>query len=284
MRVVALAQAFNEGIFMKSGLEYIYPLVDQIVISEGRLTPFGNLPMNSTDDTREIIENFPDRDNKITFLDAYEGDNPNDREKAEGNNKNRLLAAANLEEGDVVFIWDIDEFFAPEAFNGIKNLMRLNYGINFVRSEERQFAYGTKYCFKSSHGRFYRYRQGSHFTTTNHFIYNGEDLSRKPDIITEFDSFPYYHFSYAKHPQQIREKVLSFNRPSFTAWFNNVYLEWPFCENTAYNLNRRIPPYFGKGFCEGQHEKLSEFQGALPIDFELDFIPYIKEHKDDLKI
>ncbi len=99
MKTIALGQFYNEGMFLDKGFQWLYPLVDKIVISEGKLTPFGKLSQSSEDGTRKIIERWLKGDadsgaNKIVFMDAHEG-NANNREQAEGNNKNNLLNKAN---------------------------------------------------------------------------------------------------------------------------------------------------------------------------------------------
>jgi hypothetical protein len=95
------------------------------------------------------------------------------------------------------------------------------------------------------------------------------------------------HLCWLKHPKLVRQKVESFQRPSFTSWYNHVYLKYPFTPEQAYYNNSRIPPYFGKGFAEGQHARLEEFEGKLPEvlqDMEIDWTSYIINHHDELVI
>jgi len=290
MKIIAMGQCYNEGLCIYKGLQWLYPLVDQIVLSEGRLTPFGNLPIRSTDDTIEKIKYFitmHDVYNKIKFFNAVEGECGN-REKAEGNNKNFLLSQMNIEDGDIIYIWDSDEFFLPNAFLKHIDIMEQNPTYDHIRSEEWQFAYGMKWAFKASHGRFIRYRSGCKFTTTNNFNYlDGKNATKHPDMVIPRDKAGFFHLCWTKDPQHIREKVLSFNRPSFTSWYNNVYLVWPKYPQMAYINNKLIHPYFGTGFAEGQHEKLVEFEGEMPEvlkDINVDWTDYINEHCDELKI
>ena len=290
MKVIALTQAYNEGLFIEPYIKHLLPLVDKWIITEGRLTPFGSLSERSTDCTRSFLEYFSqnDKTGKISVFDASPLPAPS-REQQEGTNKNFMLSRAAPEDGDLIFIGDVDEFWYPEKFLEIINLFRKNDKLNNVVVEELQFAYNTELCFKASHsGRFMRYRTGAKFGNTNHFIHSdGKDVSKQRKCIIPRGGFPMCHFSWIKHPLLVREKVISFNRPSFTAWFNKVYLEWPTNPELAYKNNTSIPPYHGTGFAEGQHEKLFKFIETLPdyaLGINVDWIDYLKEHRLGLKI
>lgn len=290
MKVIALAQVYNESLLLDRGFKWIYPLVDQIVISEGKLTPFGNLSLRSTDTSREVIQEWVNKDKsgKIVFIDAVEG-SANNREQSEGNNKNNLLRHSSVEHGDLIFIWDIDEFWFPSRFISVVDKFRRNDTIEHVPVQEYQFAYNLHLYFNAEHnGRFMRYVDGAKFGSTNHFIYpDGRDISKDYSHLVKREETQMCHLCWVKSPHLIREKVLSFNRPSFTAWYNRVYLKWPFNPEGAYLNNNTIPPHYGKGFAEGQQERIQEFIGVLPYtisDLDVDWLPYIINNHDKLVI
>lgn len=292
MKIVALCQCYNEEYYIYRALKQAYPFVDELVISEGCLSPFGGLSAHSTDGTRKEIERFierEDKDKKVRFIDAYTPEQKvNNREKFEGLNKNNMLAHSSIEHGDLIYILDADEFFSHKTLGAIREKSSKNDKIVSIKCEEYQFAYNHSLCFDASHPRWFRYVDGGHFSTTNHFIYpDGTNITRQPSWTTKREKFPFYHMCWTKHPWLIREKVISFNRPSFTAWFNNVYLVWPLAPKRAYENNKKIPPHFGTGFCEGQHGPLYIFPNDLPVILEEireDWMPYIVDNRKDLFI
>lgn len=287
MRVIALTQAYNESRLIERYVHHICPLVDQWIISEGLLTPGLHTSERSTDDTRKILENI--RQDNITICNAVSPIRSCSREKAEGQNKNRMLELAEPEDGDLIFIGDVDEFWYPDRFLDIVDMFKKNDRLEHVPVEEFQFAYNLRLAFRASHdGRFMRYRKGARFGATNHFIYaDGRDVTKDYRSLVPRERSRMCHLCWVKDPQLVRQKVLSFGRPSFTEWFNQVYLEWPDDHEDAYNNNHQIEPYHGRGFAEGQHERLENFRGELPPairDFDDDWLEFIREHRQELKI
>lgn len=291
MQTIVLSQVFQEELFLDQWITWIYPLVDKMVFSEGLLSPFSKLQQRSIDKTMDILNNWTknkDYANKITYVNAI-SEKYNSREKTEGTNKQNLLKLAKPENGDLIIIGDVDEFWFSDRFYRIIDLFKNNDKIMHVPVEEYQFAYNLSLAFKASHdGRFMRYIDGARFGTTNHFIHpNKGDITKDYQYLQKREDTLMCHLCWARHPMDIRQKVLSFNRPSFTAWFNHVYLEYPDNPEIAYKNNSRIPPYFGRGFAEGQHEKLEPFHGHKPeslFDINIDYLNYIKENKKLLLI
>ncbi len=291
MKIWGLCQAYNEETFIARSLSWSIPVLDHLIITEGRLTPFGNLPEYSSDQTRKIIQDFQQTTNKITLLNPS-CENGVTREWCEGSNKNNMLRKAiemGLEPEDIICIIDCDEFWEINRFNDTIDFMRKYEDVTNVAIEEYQFAYNLRLFFNASHsGRFIRYVKGARFGSTNHFIYpNGEDVTKDYRYLRTREKTGMIHLCWTKEPRLIREKVLSFNRPSFTAWYNYVYLAWPFDPEAAYYNNSQILPWRGLGFCEGQNEKIQEFRGKLPAvldGFNPDYLPYIQQHAQELRI
>lgn len=280
---------------MHQALQWAVPCMDRIVITEGRLTPFGNMPNRSSDKTRSIIETYKslyDTKDKIIFMDAIDPEiTPKNREDFEGLNKNMMLQAAQPEHGDLIYILDVDEFWHEENFQRIVDLFRKEDALLHVPVEEYQFSYNLRTMFHAEHnGRFMRYVDGAKFGSTNHFIHPGVgDVTKNYDRLQRREDTQMCHLCWYKHPEQIRQKVISFNRPSFTSWYNLVYLGYPVHGDLVYSLNKQIPPYYGTGFCEGQHEKLRDFEGELPWPIKpmlssSDYSEYIRKHHDELII
>jgi len=293
MKVIALCQAYNEAMFIHQSLSWAYEVCDQIILTEGCLTPFSNQTRRSQDRTRTTIKCFIetyDRQDKIKYYDAFIADPaPRNREEYEGMNKNFMLKKSDVEHGDLIFILDVDEFWDPNRFNSIVKRFKNNDKIVHVPVQEHQFAYGLNLCFNAEHnGRFMRFLSGSKFGATNHFVHpGGTDVTKDYSCLALRDETQMCHLCWSKHPAFIKQKVESFQRPSFTAWYNNVYLQYPIIGTEVYEINKRIPPYHGPGFAEGQHERLRTFKGILPPvlrNMRLNWTGQIMTWKEELKI
>ena len=114
-----------------------------------------------------------------------------------------------------------------------------------------------------------RYQTGSKFGNTNHFItVEGVDVTKNLGLIIPREVSGVAHLCWVKHPLLIREKVISFQRHSFTHWFNTRYLRWPG------NPDNR-------GFAEGQREPLVEYKGKLPVeirDIQDDYLEELEQN------
>jgi hypothetical protein len=293
MKVYALCRCYNEELLLSRAFKWIYPVVDKIVINDGLLSPFGDLSQSSTDATLGIInaQLANDSEDKIIFTrNIY--NKTNNREEGEGKTNNNILDTAlknGLEHGDLIFNWDVDEFWNEENFVRIVEMFRTNDKINHIPIEEWQFAYNTKLAFKASHdGRFMRYVNGSRYKTCTHYVYpDGKDITKDYTYLTKREDTNMCHLCWVKHPKDIREKVLSFKRISFTNWYNHCYLKWPLNSELAYHNNTKIAPYHGSGFAEGQHSRLELFNGILPEviqDLDIDWITFIKNNFNKLRI
>lgn len=271
-----LTQAYQEAELIDAFLFNRYPHMDKIIISEGLLTPFGNMAMTSPDGTRQKIEKWireNDKANKCILLSTLTEDffnGCNNREVREGKNKTRMLQAAHPEENDILHIGDIDEIYDHEGIDWIIRQFKKDNNKKQCWPEEYQCCYNLQLAFNARHGsRFLRYKKGAKFTTTNHFIVDGVDYVRDKSFIVPREVSGVIHLAFAKHPIHIKEKVISFNRASFTNWFNNIYLKWP--QN----------PFFDRGFAEGQSEPLGPFYGQLPPELENLNIDYFDEVKNN---
>jgi len=279
MRTIALCQVYLEEGFVLRALRWIYPLVDQIVITENWLSPF---PKPPPDDTGKFIRRFIsryDEKEKIKLLPPCDISSARSREEAEGINKRYMLKHADIEDGDLIFILDVDEFYDPDYFLYIKEQFKKNDKLMHAVITEWQFAYSLDFAFKASHeGRFMRYKKGATFGNTNHFFVDGKDITKDRSVV--FNERRVYHLCWVKHPDLIKLKVLSFNRLNLTMWFNNCYLVYPRDPQLAYQNNQKLPQYRGKGFAEGQDAPLERYRGRLPVelcDFDQNYYQVIKE-------
>jgi hypothetical protein len=194
-----------------------------------------------------------------------------------------------LTDDDWVWKVDADEFYEPESAEGmIRALTGVFRQCTFGTVQEWQYAYNLDLCFKSSHGRLVKYKKGSKFTNGINLVWpDGTKVRGTQDFKVSWDIGHMHHLSYAKSPELIREKVVSFNRASFKAWYNNVYLEWPDDPKFAYSNNSRIPPWYGTGFLEGQSVALEKRDFDLPQilrGLNFDWTSRIQDRKKELRI
>jgi hypothetical protein len=292
MKIIVLCQAYNEAPYLRICIECIQPYVDSIIIHEGYRSPHGDCIKKSPDGTRTIAESLS-KEFKNVYLIPHKNDQQfNSYEQAEGVVMTSMAHWAEqnglVDTGDWLWKIDSDEFYSQSSIEDIINLLKTQFcNHTFGTIPEWQFAYCLNLCFKSSHGRFVKYYKNSRFTNGINLVWpNGQKVKGQRNFIIPWRSHM-YHLSYAKHPTLIKEKVISFNRPSFTQWYNEVYLEWCFDSNKAYENNSKIAPWYGQGFLEGQDIKIQPRDFHLP-DFlkplDITWIPYIIQNKESLKI
>jgi len=296
MKTIALILSYNEEELIERCLANIYDLVDQIIIFEGTLSPFDDQPLRSQDKTDDRIQSFMilyDRQNKIRYWRPEKNNDIRSREQYEAWAKNEMLAMSNIESGDLIYMVDVDEFFKQDHLEYIISYFKREPSLNHAVVEEYQFAYTMLLYFSASHnGRFLRYVKGAKYSASQHFIYpGGTDISKKVDYIFKREICPMFHYCWVKPPELIRQKVLTFKRPSFTNWYNNCYLVWPQNPRIAYENNKALSQVYGwpgTGYAEGQTEPLVFFSETThPIvlnGFEPDYMEYIRQNYNMLKI
>jgi glycosyltransferase involved in cell wall biosynthesis len=273
MRIIALIEVYNAVELVEKTIRNRMPFVDDIYILDGSLAALRDQPKQSTDGTVELIKKLGNKFDNVHILPPISESlliaKGNSRENQHGANKNYMLKFAKPEPGDIIHLADVDEFYLPEGFTYLLNIFQQNETIQHIIIEEFQFAYNLKLCFNALHdGRFFRYKKGARYTASNHFIVDGQDISKDDRVVVPRCKSKMLHLCWVQHPIRIRDKVLTFQRDSFTKWYNNRYLIWP-----------RIPD--NKGFAEGQQMPLYEYQGNLPkelTDFQYNYILDIQQN------
>lgn len=222
---------FEGDYVLQECLEQVYPYAEQILIAEGPVEYWQRHGRTtSTDKTNEILENFPDPDNKISVVHGKYS------EKDE-----QCRAYMNHIRSDIDYIWnlDSDEVYKSED---LKNI------IDFIK-RETPTSVGVRSCSfyggfenyltgfelnKDNFLRIFRYQPGATWLTHRPptMLYN-PNIQRKhvdSDTLFELIGAQMYHYSYV-FPDQVYKKV-SYYKDSVSRenciddYFNSIYIPW----------------------------------------------------------
>ncbi len=262
MKVAVGMIVFNGNYVLRETLESVYPYVDQILIAEGPVTFWQEQGYKTSDDgTNDIIDNFPDPDDKIKIVHGQFS------EKDDQCN----AYMQHLDE-DIDYIWNVDsdEVFKPEDIELLFQILNSNL------IAEKPF---TSVGFKSvtfyggfddvlggfeEGAEFIRMRKvypGSYWSTHRpptvaHKIHSPHP-ERHLDFNTLADAYGIrmYHYSYV-FPDQVSQKVKYYKEKisknnCIDNYFESIYLPW------VYNQNRNSIESAHRGV----HEFKPEYRG-----------------------
>ncbi len=268
---------FNSDYVLKQCLEQVYPFASQILIAEGPVKYWQQQGFQtSTDETNNILNNFPDPENKIKVIHGQFS------EKDE-----QCQAYMQYINEDTDYIWnlDSDEVYKTEDLEKI---------IEFLKKESPT-SVGIQSC--SFYGGFENYLTGFELKTDNFLrIFKYEKgctwLTHRPPTIKYITNTPQkhitsdelfkktgaqmYHYSYV-FPDQVHNKV-NYYKTSVSKenciddYFYSVYLPWAISEiETRKHIEKK---YLGvhefkpevRGVCYTQ-----KFQGQHPTSIERDY-------------
>jgi len=225
---------FNGDFVLKECLESVYPYATQILISEGPVRYWQDQGhTTSTDKTNEILDNFPDPENKITIVHGQF------EEKDE-----ECRAYMPYMRDDIDYIWnlDSDEIYKPEDIEKIINILE----------KEQYTSVGVRSC--SFYGGFDDFIGGFELAKDNFLrifkvypnatwkthrpptIIAPEGTSVLPDKHLDSDTLwenygvQMYHYSYV-FPRQVREKIAYYKAKvsrdnCHPNYYEEIYLPW----------------------------------------------------------
>lgn len=264
---------FEGNYVLKQVLESIYPYANQILISEGPVTYFQQKGFTtSTDGTNEILNNFPDPDNKITIIHSQY------KEKDD-----QCKSHMKFLKEDNNYIWNLD---SDEIFKqvDIEKLMD-------ILEKEKYTSIGFKsYSFYGGFDRYITgFEENAEFLRI-HKIYPGSKWKshRPPDVIhlPEYEKLPkkhldfnvlsekykirMYHYSYV-FPEQVKKKIDYYSNAvssCISNYYNEVYLPWinskiDEVENKYNGVHEWLPNLRGDSYTK-------EFTGEHPLIIQRD--------------
>lgn len=231
---IAFGMIVFEGDYvLKECLEQVYPFASQILIAEGPVSYWQRQGKStSTDMTNEILDNFPDPDNKISIVHGQYNEKDD-----------QCRAYMQFIKPDIDYLWnlDSDEIYRTEDLKAM---------IEFLKKEQPT-SVGVRSC--SFYGGFENYLTGFELKTDNFlriFKYvngstwlthrpptvqypSGSDIKRKhvtSDELFDRTGIQMYHYSYV-FPDQVFRKI-NYYKDSVSRqncidnYFETVYLPW----------------------------------------------------------
>ena len=131
----------NELIFLKRKLPFLYQHFSQLIFVDYNCVK----KCNSEDGSIEFVENFVDKDNKITLIKNFNPLKIKKRFHGRGSvEKQKMFAVASKyinEDIDVVWATDLDEFFEIELINEVENLYQNDKNLISIDLPHKLFAY-----------------------------------------------------------------------------------------------------------------------------------------------
>ena len=290
---IAFGMIVFEGDYvLKECLECVYPFAEQILIAEGPVKFWQDQGKTTSEDkTNQILQNFPDPDNKIKIVHGqfFEKDE-------------QCNAYMQFLNDDVDYFWQIDSDELWKA-EDIKKVIQ-------VLEKEKYTSVDVKSC--SFYGGFDRYiggfeRQKGNFHRIFKVYPGSRWLTHRPPTMghragiqvlpsrhldgdTLYDNYgvQMYHYSYV-FPTQVNKKIfyyrakVSMNK-CIDNYFDLVYLNWV----TGDEQNRKFVEKFFNGVHEFKpeyrsHTKTESFTGTHPKPIEDNLVNLKKRFEEDLK-
>lgn len=229
---IAFGMIVFEGDYvLKECLEQVYPFAEQILIAEGPVEFWQRQGRTtSTDKTNEILDTFPDPDNKIKIVHGQYS------EKDE-----QCKAYMQFINDDIDYLWnlDSDEVYKTEDLSRIIHFLEVHKPTS-VGVKSCSFYGGPDHFLtgfelaRDNFLRIFKYEPGATWLTHRPPTMDyKEDIPRRHiscDTLYEFTGALMYHYSYV-FPDQVYKKV-SYYKDSVSKdlcidnYFNNIYLPW----------------------------------------------------------
>ena len=139
----------NELPFLKEKLPFLYQHFAQLIFVDYDIIK----KTNSSDGSTEFIETYPDPDNKITLMKNFDPSKINYYHGESFIEKQKMFAAASkfvLDDIDVVWATDLDEFFKTELIKEVEELYNKYPDLTSIDLPHRIFVYNQYNYYKKS--------------------------------------------------------------------------------------------------------------------------------------
>jgi hypothetical protein len=281
---IAFGMIVFEGDYvLKECLEQVYPYATQILISEGPVKFWQERGRTtSTDRTNEIIDNFPDPDNKITVVHGQF------EEKDEQCN-----AYIKHLQPDIDYLWnlDSDEVFKKNDIEKTIDYLKVNQPTSVgVRSKSFYGGFDNYLTGfelqRDNFLRIFRVVEGSKWLThrppTIQYPQNSNITKKHIDSNTFYKEtgVEMYHYSYV-FPKQVKNKIEYYQakvskHKCIEDYYQKIYLPWISSDELSrFEIERQF---------DGVHEFKPQYRGdCYTADFSGEHPHSIEKNLDDFK-
>ena len=290
---IAFGMIVFEGDYvLEACLKQVYNLASQILISEGPVKFWQNKGRKTSgDNTNNIIDNFPDPENKIKII------------HGQFNEKDEQCAAyMKYINSDIDYLWNLD---SDEVYHAgdIENLINIMEKNNYTSADIRSCSfYGgfDRYIggFEERKGNFHRvfkvYPGSRWLTHRPPTVIHDDSIKVLPKKHLDGDTLWYkygirmYHYSYV-FPNQVLNKIEYYKAKvskenCIDNYFENVYYPWIKEENLD---NKFKIEKINEGVHEFKVEIRSsaytkKFEGKHPIEIEKNILNYVNRIKEEI--
>lgn len=228
-KIVACYILFNEEDYIEYSLKSIYDFVDKIMIVEGAtkaVYEFANEDGSSSDKTNEILNNFPDPENKIRIIHG----------KFNDKTEQRNVYCQFLEGMDYVFVIDGDEVWDKQTLLKIEHLIFARPDIPAFCFNFKDFWQDFSHISKGIWTQFTGRKSLINLNLTGGLKYNNHILPLTKDgkdIPAAFcKDISFFHYSYARPDKKIKQKInyyLKNGTPGYNIrkdWYEIVWMGW----------------------------------------------------------
>lgn len=275
-KICTLTMIYNNDLFLKSCLETIEKISDQIIIVEGSWNP--EMPHRSTDNSIQIASDFCSRNKKakLIFYDADDSiptqNTVTYRPIVLANEMKARQLGINEFDGDWFFLVDSDEIYKTEDLMKLRNYLDDLTDINepFMFSIPAfvfyfDYTFGTKESFQ----RISKIIGPPKLGYTDHLIYDND--TRPINIELSEDMIYMYHYGYIGL-DRVKTKMSMWNEKYTDDWYNqfvSLVESKTFSDEHNYHLFKKM----------GYGSKFEFFKGEHP-----ECIKLLMEIKNEQKI
>lgn len=284
MKIVGLLTAWASEDWIQYSIEQALELVDELIISIG---PYNEYYKKIKDKTLILAKKYENYKNVKIMGSVCKTNNTRKKNRCETLNE-MLKLSENIEEGNLIWILDCDEFYSEEAKEEIFNFIEENEDFEGIKFADRFFCLNFDYYIPALHYRIKKIKsKNPYFTPT-------QKLNPRPKKISILlKDNPMFHYSMlVGEPLRVILWLLD-DEYDRCLWYKKIYQKYnPQNEEFYWKKNKKITGNYGfwhtqenvrgqsiKGILKynGKHPKLIENSHLKKIT---DFTAYYRKKEN----